>query len=535
MIKAKTKPQEIFAEYEKGRNFKSTIKLYDRVKENENFFLGKQWENVNAPSLQKPVFNILKRVVNYFVSVLVSDDFAVSITPFMPGDDNIFACEVLSAEINRSIEKNDLKSSNRDLLRDCAVDGDACYYLRFDPDAETGQTAKGEIVIEQIDNTKVYFGNPYTHEVVGQPYIIFEMRKHVDVLKAQMSGKEGFDLDQIKPDNSDGDNSEDLITVLVKLYMENGTVWYTEVIREAVITPPTNTEYRRYPVAYMCWERVKNSCHGQSAVEGLIPNQKAVNTLMAAAIAHTQNNGFPITFFDKTKLDAWPGGAALSVGINGNPNEAFSSSYRAGDMSSQVMQLVTSIVDLTKDLMGASDAALGNIKPDNTSAIVAVQRATAAPLDLQRKAEYKLIEDVVRIKADIISVRYGKRYISTSKLPEKMRPVDDDGKVIPIVLFDFSIFKDMIHEIKVDIGASAYFSELMQLQTLDNLLTKGFITDAVTYLEALPDFALRHKHKLIADLKKQREMASAGAVTAQPPAMAMAPVAAQGGELDGVL
>ena len=58
-------------------------------------------------------------------------------------------------------------------------------------------------------------------------------------------------------------------------------------------------------------------------------------------------------------------------------------------------------------MAGANDAALGNIKnPDNTSAIVAVQQATAAPLSLTRLAYYQMIEDYTRVIIDMMHAYY---------------------------------------------------------------------------------------------------------------------------------
>ena len=48
-----TRPEEIFQEYQKGIDYKSRIGLYETVQQNENFYLGKQWEGVNAPDLDK--------------------------------------------------------------------------------------------------------------------------------------------------------------------------------------------------------------------------------------------------------------------------------------------------------------------------------------------------------------------------------------------------------------------------------------------------------------------------------------------------
>ena len=73
----KKDPAGIWSEYNKGLQFNETLDLNEKIKKHENFFLGRQWEGVNAPDLDKPVFNILKRVVNYFIAMLVSDDISI--------------------------------------------------------------------------------------------------------------------------------------------------------------------------------------------------------------------------------------------------------------------------------------------------------------------------------------------------------------------------------------------------------------------------------------------------------------------------
>ena len=70
-------PEKIWQEYSRGVTYNTRIGLYDQVKKNENFYIGKQWEGLNAPDLNKPVINVLRRVVSYFVSMIVSDDVAV--------------------------------------------------------------------------------------------------------------------------------------------------------------------------------------------------------------------------------------------------------------------------------------------------------------------------------------------------------------------------------------------------------------------------------------------------------------------------
>ena len=143
--------------------------------------------------------------------------------------------------------------------------------------------------------------------------------------------------------------------------------------------------------------------------------------------------------------------------------------------------------------MGASDAALGNIKPDNTSAIIATQKASSMPLELQRLEFYRFTEEYIRVILDMMSANYGMRRASFK----------EEGNTV-VQDFDYSIFSTASFSLNVDIGSAAYWSEVMQIQTLDNLFAKQIIPDAITYLENIPDNYLRGKNKIIDELKKRK-------------------------------
>lgn len=81
-------------------------------------------------------------------------------------------------------------------------------------------------------------------------------------------------------------------------------------------------------------------------------------------------------------------------------------------MSQYVPLFLDKFIDYTRDLMGASDAALGNVNPQNTSAIIAVQKATAYPLELVKQEYYQFIEDYVRVVIDIMGNYYGQRTVN---------------------------------------------------------------------------------------------------------------------------
>ena len=67
----------------------------------------------------------------------------------------------------------------------------------------------------------------------------------------------------------------------------------------------------------------------------------------------------------------------------------------------------------------------------------------------------------------------------------------------------------------MDVGPASYWSELVQVETADNLYKNGIITDAVTYLESVPDKYIRNKRRLIDRLEREKATASASAPAAQ--------------------
>ena len=78
-MKELSKPtvQTVSKRYHDSLLFNTELGLYDTVRKNENFFIGKQWEGVEANGLPTPVFNFLKRVVLFQVATITSDNIAM--------------------------------------------------------------------------------------------------------------------------------------------------------------------------------------------------------------------------------------------------------------------------------------------------------------------------------------------------------------------------------------------------------------------------------------------------------------------------
>ena len=518
-MKIKKKPKEIRAEYEKAKAFNQQINLYDTVEKNENFYAGEQWKGVNAPDLDKPVFNILKRVISYFIAMLVSDDIAVSIQPFDYSEAAAQQAKIISDQIKREMERCKYKSKTRKMLRNCAVSGDGCFYHYFEPDVETGQLNKGVISVENIDNVNILFGNPFSYEVQKQPYILIVQRRSLESVQeeAELNGLSQEAIDSIRTESDDtnmnDDDAEKLCTVIIKMFKEakkvqSGemdvagnpiekevkSVHYIKVVNDVVLKKETDLEYSLYPVAYMNWEETKNCYHGRSPITGLIPNQIYVNKLFAMSMMFTQNNAFPRLLYDGGKIEEMSNAVNEAFDVDRMDLAGDVLRYtQAPDFSSQVLQLIDTTIERTRDFLGASDAALGNVKPDNTSAIIATQQATAIPLELQRLNFYDFVEDSVRILIDMMSHDYGTRLVMAEM---------EDGSKQPVNV-DFSVLQNLNYDLNIEIGRTNYWSEIAQTTTMDNLLNKGVLTDIELYLESIPDSAVSNKAQIIENVRRK--------------------------------
>lgn len=110
-------PTAIWKKYERDRDYKRSIGLYDRVRRNEAFYLGRQWEGLRVQSLDPLIFNVLRRCVNLFVSMLVSDDVAVRAQPFDMDEDGRQTAHVLERAFASAIERSGVKALGRPLLK----------------------------------------------------------------------------------------------------------------------------------------------------------------------------------------------------------------------------------------------------------------------------------------------------------------------------------------------------------------------------------------------------------------------------------
>lgn len=524
--------------YMGGINYNNRLEpnYYHTVDANIDFFAGNQWRNLPDSDMPKPVFNIIKRVITFFVASLTTSKAKIHFEPLMYSADNpdpereseAMGAEIANKQVSTLFEKFKMEFKIKDALFDAAITGDAAAHFYFDmskkPYGSLYPNIKGEICMELVDGANVFFGNANNDKTEPQPYIIVSGRDMVKNLReeAKRYGRTDEEVEAIKADlnynygagtarrieveGKEAGKAEYIIVYrkvrkpVKKIDPMSGaeitdyedTITASKSVENAYIYENLDTGLSSYPIAWMNWEKQKNQYHGRALCTGMLPNQIFINRMFAMVMYHLMMTAFPKAVYNADAIDLWDNaiGSAIPVsGVDLQTNLKNIASYlEPSNMSSQIIQTIELAMQYTKEMLGASDAALGQIDPKNTSAIIAVQKSSAIPLENPKSNLYEWIEDIGKILFDMMGTYYG------------LRPVMmDDGSV---VVFDFADFKNMWLDVRADVGESSYWSEIASAQTLDNLLSSGHL-DIVQYLDRVPDELIPQKQQLIAEIQQR--------------------------------
>jgi hypothetical protein len=367
-------------------------------------------------------------------------------------------------------------------------------------------------VTEILENTRVFFGNPNDKNVQNQPYIIIARRDMLDEVKEFAEEHGCKDLDKIKADSDDNQSKmdamvDDKVTRLLYLWKDKktGSIHGIESVKGTIIRPEWDLMIRRYPITWLNWDYVQDCYHGQALITGLIPNQQFVNKAYAMAMVSLMMSAFPKIVYDRNRVSKWTNQVGAQIGVNGDIT-GIAQVLEPAQISPQVAQFISSAIEHTQSFTGATAAALGNTRPDNTSAIIALQRAASIPSEITKQNLYQSVEDLGRIYVEFMAFYYGTRTVDVPA--EAVMPADMlQFAMVPQnqkmqTEFDFSALQDIPMFLKLDVGASAYWSEIASMQTLDNLLQLGQI-DIVDYLERIPDGYISKREELLAKYKQR--------------------------------
>ncbi len=555
-FKIKTEPKTIFEEFKNGDNYKQGIGkrgLAEQGKVNERFFIGDQWHGANCGT-NRPLVrrNIIKRIGEFKMSSITAAPIAVNYTADGIPDINLedekkayskelaegamMSGEVSNAEIATIMqclseyfkitgERLKLDMLKEQALRNCYISGTGLLYTYWDPNIKTGLYAdeakqmpiNGDINCEVLEVENVVFGEPNNDDIQTQPYIIISRRRHIGevIREAKRNGVSAEDIADIKPDNVDymqtegelGEyepNDSNRVTTLTKFYKKwakdgnSFKIFCTEVAEKVVIRKPFDIGITHYPFAIMPWERRRSCIYGESEVTHLVPNQIAINRCLTAAVWGIISTGMPIMIVNgdvvTERITNEPGQVIKVYGSNEDVAGAIRH-IQPPVFQSQYFQSVNEMASNTLNDSGANDAALGNLRPDNASAIIQMREAAMQPMQIYMNRFYDFIEQLARIWADFWINLYGKRMLQT---------VTKEGT--NYIHFDGERYKNLVITARIDVGASTLWSEAVVISTLDNLLERQMITFE-QYLDRLPSGIIPDVTGLKEDLQLQSQQA----------------------------
>ena len=501
-------------QYEAGKEYKRRIGLYETVRQNERFYRGEQWQYGEGKDLPKPVFNIVYRVMNYLVCSLASANVSLSFTdenlPFaQSGEDAALirkGVDVLAKNTAYRWKKDGMDRKMLKLLTDAAITGDGVVYCYWDTNIRGPQRFDGDIVTELIDNVNVFPADVNKADIQSQDYVILAGRAPAIKLReeARAYGIPEEEISKITPDDEYSVQSGEMAryelsgedeaktTYIIKFWRENGYVVFEKSTRNCVVRRG-HTDCRLYPIAYFNWIPVKNSFHGASPISSLIPNQKFINRAYAMVMKHMTDTAFSKVIYDKSKIPEWSNEVGEAIAAYGGGNVSDSVSVvGVGEMQSGYMELIESAVNLTKELMGATDSALGNLEANNTSAILALQETSRIPLQQIRSAYYRMIEDIANIWADMMCAYYPS---------ERLLPCYSKGEVVSEKI-EFSVLKNDVLCAEAQISEMTRYSATGVQNMLDKLLDGGYIT-ASEYVKRLPFGALSERDDILEQIAKR--------------------------------
>ncbi len=503
--------------YNACADYKNANNYYSMVDENYRYYQGDQWGNTQSNGLPMPVFNVIKPVIRYKTSIIKQNDTAILYTTDNTQDKDYKTlqqiAEVLTNYSKVLWEKNKMDYLNECMLTDAAISGNGFMYHYFDG-------GKGEIASELVDGVNVYPSNPNVADIQSQEYIIIAFRKSLGEVKrsAEANRKNKLnnlskdDIDNIMPDTDTryqaGDNAKtemrdsEMVTELLMLWRDynTGTIHFSKSTREVEIVKDTDLGLTLYPIAMMTWEPAKNFFFGIPDAKSLIPNQDYINTIAAMVMASTSFSSFPKMIYNADLIDNPSTDVGVAIGVSGGVDVRSAIGFISPQgVGGDAFNMFERTISLTKELMGANDGALGNINPENASgkAILAVMEQSAVPLDGVKRRFYNYIEDNALIWADMWRVYHSN--------DAKIVTVKEDGEEeLQTYSIDAAAWNKLMLNVKVEVGPSSRWSELVMTQILDNLLGQQMI-DLEFYVNAMPTSSGFPKSQMLRYLEQLKE------------------------------
>ncbi|MBO5667449.1 MAG: hypothetical protein J6S45_08375 [Firmicutes bacterium] len=499
--------------YEKGRNYHRLTGIYTDTDRNHRMYNGNQWEGAKLGDVEPVQKNFIKPIVKFKNGVIHDNHFAI-IYSSQNFENRVFRkeaekiCEMLNKKAARIWEKDKLDFKGRKLTKDAAINDEGIMYVDYDMEAQMP-------VNEIIKKNDVYYGNENDDDIQNQPYILIRKRMPVSNARdyARNKGLSEDKLDLIVGDNDNFEESgeaakdelDNMVTVITKMWKEKGTVHFSFSTRWVDIKENADSGLTLYPVSHFNWEEKEGSARGEGEVRFLIPNQIEVNRTEMRRVLAVKLQAYPQKVINvdqvvnPSAVNQVGGVIKVSGGLAADDVHKIVTSIPPAQMSPDVKQLQEDLINVTRELAGAGDAATGQVDPENASgrAILAVQQASQSPMTEQKEGYKNFLEDLARIWLDMLIV-YSQEGIT---LEDEITDPQTGESYTELRTVPQTALEELKATVKIDITPKGAFDKYAQEMSIENMFQAGLfnvqrLPELKVYVKLLDDDSVMPKAKL---------------------------------------
>lgn len=485
--------EKIWAEYSKGLEYLTNTNLFSKVSTCHDFVNGDQWKGLKYTGERPPRLNVLFPMMKSSTAMVGQNSLSIEYTSlnYGPGRQRMVqACNLLTYNAAMLWEQLKMDKLLWDILQDAYIAGDSFLYF-YDDDSRQ----RGRILCEQIDTTNIMLADESQPDIQKQPYILLIQRQPVQTVRKQAVAL-GFSkekADRIMPDEEaagserpESRNKGGKVTVVARLWKEDGCVHIMRVTREHILQPDTAVRgMTLYPIAKYSWKPRKGSARGDGDVWDKIPNQISINKSLYRLEQAVKAAAYPIKVYRQNAISpqsvarlSRPGASIALQGGAEMPVTNVISYLSPAAISPYATSYWQDLINLTRNLSGTGDN-LENINPEQASgvAIQAVMDAKNLNVNMQLAAYRQFAEDVAAIWLEMFSV-----YNPTGLSVPMDRP-DENGSYVRVI--PARVLRQLDVYIKIDALPSSATQRAANDARLKDMLEKGLISFS-EYVDSLP-------------------------------------------------
>lgn len=502
----------IYKLYEKGVDHHNKINLYSKTEIAHRMFIGEQWYGLEAGEEKLPFFNIIQPTVEHKVASIAMNNMSINYNSLNYDGNRQYMqniCELLNKKAAQAWELLKMDSLVWQVVNDACIAGDSYLYF-YD----------GIGAAQVIDNTNVYLSNEQDSNIQTQKYILIAERRFVTEIQEEAK-ENGIDDTQISMITSDEETRYQLgedarhelqnsgqydgkCLSLLKLWKDdNGTVHFCRSTKNVIYQPDTAIDgLTVYPIANYVWLPKKGSARGMGEVTPLVANQIEINRNLSRRIMNAKLTAFSRLVYSSGAIDNINDldkvGVALQVSGGAGSVKDYITYLEPSPMSPDAKNLNDELINTTKDLAGAGDAAMGSINPERASgsAIIAVRDQAAIPLNRQISDYKQFIEDIATIWYNLW-VAYNPNGLEIA-VSDGEEDIQENVSAEDLQVLEVNV--------RIDVSQANPFSKFAQEQSLEKLFEMQAITFD-EYVSALDSDSVMPKGKLqdIIDKRGQQQ------------------------------